>query len=229
MLPTRWQPIWQNNYCLATTWYFTRGRELYMKCQGKHWPWQADHWSNPLASCDNGATHGGFRISLTASLHTLWVWGWWNDYEWCGWWLWRRMIANTARPEPQGANQGPIHLHTHLPSPRGQMSWLGPERYSQLATHRPHILEVTSLEISASLCLPLLDSYPDKHVDLLIIHLKSITYPCCTIVLPTAWNKPSPACLRWCISGFLVSYVVSYEQTAAATVFVTDNCNSLTF
>lgn len=31
----------KNNLCLATAiWYFTRGGELYMKCQGKHWPWQ---------------------------------------------------------------------------------------------------------------------------------------------------------------------------------------------
>lgn len=163
MLPTRWQPIWQNNYRLATTWYFTRGREVYMKCQGKHWPWQADHWSNPLASCDNGAAHGGFRTSLRASLHSLRVWGWWNDYEWCGWWLWRRMIANTARPEPQGAHHGLIHLHTHLLSPRGPMLWLGPERYSHLGTYRLHLLEVTSLEISASFCFSLLDSYPQTN------------------------------------------------------------------
>lgn len=173
-----------------------------MKCQGKHWPWQADHWSNPLASCDNGVTHGGFRISLRASLHTLWVWGWWNDYEWCGWWLWRRMIANTARPEPQGAYQGLIHLHTHLLSPWGQMSWLGPEQYSHISSAHSWSNLFGNLYLFLFTSPGFLST--DKHVDLLIIHLKSITYPCCTIVWPTAWNKPSPACLHWCISGFLI-------------------------
>lgn len=83
---TQWQPIWQNNHCLAAAvCYFTRGRELYMKCQGKHWPWQADHRGNPLLCSDNGATHGASRkLSLRISLNTLgvrgivgWLWMMW--------------------------------------------------------------------------------------------------------------------------------------------------------
>lgn len=64
--PTRWQLIWQHNHCLAAAiWYFTRRRELYMKCQG------IDQWGKPLLGSDNGATHGGSRISPRVSLSTL--------------------------------------------------------------------------------------------------------------------------------------------------------------
>lgn len=122
--PTQWQPIWQNNHCLAVAiWYFTRGRELYMKCQGKHWLWQADHWGNPLLGSDNGATHGASRISLRLSLNTLGVWGWWYDCEWCEWWLWRWMTVSRAKPKPQGAHGDLIHhLQICLPSPRAKIN-----------------------------------------------------------------------------------------------------------
>lgn len=122
---TQWQPIWQNNHCLATAvWYFTRGRELYMKCQGKHWPWQADHRGNPLLCSDNGPLMEPPGNSLCESPSTpLGSRGLWDDCEWCEWWLWRWMTVSGAKPKPQGAGWDLIHhLHISLPSPRDKIN-----------------------------------------------------------------------------------------------------------
>lgn len=113
--PTQWQPIWQNNLCMAST-IFQQGEENF-------------RWNvRPNIDHDRLTTEAiHYRAPITVPLmlaaeppreppfpHPLgyWVLGWL-------WWLWRRITVGTGEPETQGAHSLLMHhRHIHFLSPR---------------------------------------------------------------------------------------------------------------